>query len=150
MYFSAVPALRLIMFSNVVHQHVSNCFPDMPRMKKVYKYRKTSVGTLVSNQGQRAFRPGDKPQINRSSTAGFVPPTVYIGFPLFVLPKRCSRQLSSMPWRARGTVVFYANKPVGVPPCRARPAQPPRRAPPDTTRPWCVRVLGSTSKVIPA
>ena len=90
-------------------------------------------------------RPADKPLINRGSTAGFLPPTVYIGIPLFVLPKRCSGQLSSMPWGARGTVVSCANKPVGVPSCRARPAQPPRRAPPDPTRPWCVRVLDSTS-----
>ena len=66
-------------------------------------------------------------------------------FPLFVLPKNCSGQLSSKPWRARGTVVSCAKKPVGVPSCRARPAQPPRRAPPDPTRPWCVRVLDSTS-----
>ena len=39
-----------------------------------------------------------------------------------------------------------ANKHVGVPSCRARPAQPPRRAQPDPTRLWCVRVLDSTNK----
>ena len=90
------------------------------------------------------LRPADKPLINRGSTAGFVPPTVYIGTPLIVLPKNCSEKLSSMPWKARKTVVSCANKPVGVPSCRARPAQPPRRAPPDPTHPWCVRVLDST------
>ena len=32
-----------------------------------------------------ASRPGDKPRMNRLSTAGFVPPPVYIGIPLFVI-----------------------------------------------------------------
>ena len=94
--------------------------------------RQIGVGTLVSSQEQRALL---IPVINRLSTAGFVPPTDYKGFPLFVLPKSCSGQLSSMPWGAQGTVVSCADKTVGVPPCRARPAQPPRRAPPDPTRP---------------
>ena len=94
-----------------------------------------------------ASRPGDKPDVNRSSTGRFVPPTVYIGFPLFVLPKRCSGQLFSVPWRARGTVVSCSNKHVGVPSCLARPTQPPGRAPPDPTRQWCVRVLDSTGRI---
>ena len=64
-----------------------------------------------------------------------------------MLPKRCSGQLFSMPWRTRVTVVSCAEKPVGVPFCRARRAQPPRCAPPDATRPWCVRVLDSTGHV---
>ena len=70
----------------------------------------------------------DKPVVNR----GFVRPSVYIGFSLFVQPKRRSGQLPSMPWRARGTVVFCANRPVGVPSCPApaRPAAPPCAAPP--------------------
>ena len=61
-----------------------------------------------------------------------------------MLPRRCSGQLSSMPWGTRGTVVSCAEKPVGVPSCRARRAQPPCCAPPDPTRPWCARVLDST------
>ena len=61
-----------------------------------------------------------------------------------MLPESCSGQLSSIPRRARGTVLSCANKHVGVPSCRAPPAQPPRRAPPDPTSPWCVRVLVST------
>ena len=93
-----------------------------------------------------ASRPGDKPRINRCSTARFVPPTVYIGFPLFVPPKSCSGQLFSMPWRAGGTVVSCTDKSVVVLPCRTRPAQPPRRAPLDPTRPWCVRVVDPTSQ----
>ena len=74
-------------------------------------------------------RPTDKPVIIRGLAAGFVPPTVYIGIPLFVLPKGCSGQLSSMPWRVRGTVVSCANKPVGAP---SRPAAPPCAARPGT------------------
>ena len=58
---------------------------------------------------------------NRSSTAHCFPSSVLIGFRLFVLPKRFSGQLSSMPWGARGTGVSWANRPVGVPPCPAPP-----------------------------
>ena len=68
--------------------------------------------------------------INRSSTARCVLPSVYIGFRSFVLPKRFSGQFSSMPWRARGSVVSWANRPVGVPSCPAPPCPAPRRAPP--------------------
>ena len=49
--------------------------------------RQIGVGTLVSSQEQRALL---VLVINRSSTGRFVPATVYIGFPLFVLPKTCS------------------------------------------------------------
>ena len=88
--------------------------------------RQKGVGPLVSSQEHRALL---VLRINRGSTAGFVPPPVYIGFPLFVLPRGCSGQLFSIPWRTRGTVVPCAEKPVGVPSCRARRAQPPRCAP---------------------
>ena len=76
-------------------------------------------------------RPIDKPVINCWSTAGFVPPSVYIGFPLFVLPRRCSGQLSSVRWGARAAAVSSANRPVGVPSCPLppRPAAPPWAAP---------------------
>ena len=46
--------------------------------------RQLGVDTLVSNQERRA---AVVPRINRGSTAGFDPPSVYIGFPLFVLPE---------------------------------------------------------------
>ena len=112
------------------------------------RFTKTNKRRYIGLQpGMKSgLRPADKPLINRGSTAGFVPPTVYIGTPLIVLPKNCSEKLSSMPWKARKTVVSCANKPVGVPSCRARPAQPPRCAPPDPTRPWCVRILDSTRR----
>ena len=86
----------------------------------------------------------DKPDVNRSSTGRLVPPSVSIGFRLFVLPKSRSQQLSSMPRKAKGTVVFWANRPVGVPSYSA----PPRRSAvrrPAPTRPWYVWVLDSTS-----
>ena len=67
--------------------------------------------------------------MNRWSTAGFVPPSVYIGFPLFVLAKGRSGHLSTIPWRARRTVGFWATRPVGDLFCPARCAPPPRRAP---------------------
>ena len=106
-----------------------------------------SIGQQPGTKSGR--RPADKPVINRLSTAGFVPPSVYMGFPLFVLPKRRSGQLSSMPRRARWSVVFWANRPVGVlsyvpgpaPPCRIAVRRP---AP---TRSWYVQVLGSTGLI---
>ena len=93
--------------------------------------RQIGVGTLVRSQERRAIA---VPVINRGSTAGFVPPAVYIGFPLFVLPKSRSGQLSSMPRRARRTVDSWANRSVDVLSCPAprRPVAPPCAAP---TRP---------------
>ena len=76
-----------------------------------------------------AFRPADKPLVNRWSTAGFVPPPVYIGFPLFVLAKRRSEQLFTVPWRARETVAFWADRNVGTLFCPASSRPAVRRAP---------------------
>ena len=80
--------------------------------------------------------PGAKPRMNRGSTAGFVPPSVYIGFPLFVLTKGRSGQLSTIPRGSRGTVGFWATRPVGVLFCPAplRAAAPPCAAPTRTAR----------------
>ena len=71
------------------------------------------------------------PLINRGSTSCFVPPSVNIGLPLFVSPRRRSGQLSSVPWRSGWTVVSWANRSVGGPNCLAllRPATPPHAAP---------------------
>ena len=41
-------------------------------------------------------------------------------------------------------VASSAEKPVGVPLCRVRRAQPPCCAQPDPTCPWCARVLDPT------
>ena len=82
--------------------------------------------------------------MNRLSTGRFVPPPVYIGFPLFVHAKSRSEQLFMVPWRARGTVGFRADRTVGTLFCPASPIplSAVRRA--DRTRPLCVRVLDST------
>ena len=74
--------------------------------------------------------------MNRLSTAGFVPPSGYIGFPSFVLAKGRSGQLSTILWGATGTVSFCATRPVGVLFCPAppRPAAPPCAAPTRTAR----------------
>ena len=70
--------------------------------------------------------------MNRLSTAGCVPPAVYIGCPLFVLAKSRSGQLSTTPRGAKETVGFRATRPVGTLFCPAPPrpgrAPPPRRA----------------------
>ena len=95
--------------------------------KKIYRGRKASVHWLATRK-RRALV---VPRINRGSTAGFVPPSVYTKFRLFVLPNWPSAHVFSMVWRARRIEpsVFRS-----APPC---PALAPRRAP---TRPWYVRV----------
>ena len=82
--------------------------------------------------------------MNRLSTGRFVPPPVYIGFPLFVHAKSRSEQLFMVPWRASGAVGFRADRTVGTLFCPASPIplSTVRRA--DRTRPLCVRVLDST------
>ena len=67
--------------------------------------------------------------INRGSTGRFVPSTVYIGFPLFVLAKRRSEQLFTVRWRARGAVGFQGHRNVGTLFCPASPRPAVRPAP---------------------
>ena len=95
--------------------------------------RQIGVGTLVSSQDRRALA---VLLMNRLITAGFVPPSGYMGFPLFVLAKGRSGQLSTILWRAKGTVSFWATRPDGVPFCPVppRPAAPPCAAPTRTAR----------------
>ena len=103
-------------------------------MKKVHKDKKKRRRFTGPQPGTKSGRrPADKPLINRLSTA--CQPVIvflhrfYIGFPLFVLPKNRSRQLSSMPQKPHRTAVFWANRPVGYPSYRtAAPLH--RRAPP--------------------
>ena len=111
-------------------------FPDMPCMKKVYKdnYRRRYTGQQPGTKSGRG--PTDKPRKNRLSTAGFVPPSVYMGFRLFVLPETRPGGFSTMVRKVRGTAAFWANRPVGVPSCPSppRPAAPPCAAPPRPAR----------------
>ena len=51
-----------------------------------------------------------------------------MGFRLFVLPGGLSKQLPSTFGGARGAVVSWANRPVGIPSCRAPPRPAARRA----------------------
>ena len=52
-----------------------------------------------------AFRPGDKSVMHRSSAAGFVPSSVCIEFPLFVLLGSRSGDVSSMLLRVRERIL---------------------------------------------
>ena len=81
--------------------------------------------------------------MNRLSTAGFFPPSVYIGFRLFVLLGRRSRDVFSMLWRVRGRIVPLAHSSVGEQSCPTPPRHPAVRS--VATRPWYVRVLDSTN-----
>ena len=98
--------------------------------------RQIGVGPLVSSQERRALV---VPAINRSSTR-CVPPTVCIGFRLFLLPESRPGQLFSMRWAAKGSVVSWTNRSVCVPSCPAPPQRSAvrRRA---SNRSWYVRVL---------
>ena len=102
------------------------CFPGMPCMKRVYKDKYVGVGTLVSSQEQRA---AVVPQINRLSTAGFVPLSLYMGLRLFVLSivqDSCPRCFGGREGR-----LFPGRKtPSASSPAPPRPAPPPRRASP--------------------
>ena len=64
--------------------------------------------------------------MNRRSTAGFVPPSVYMRFRLFVLLGGRSSVVSSMPWGVRRSLVALAT-------CSARPS--PAAPPCAPTRP---------------
>ena len=67
--------------------------------------------------------------INRGSNERFVPSTVYIGFPWFVLAKRCSEQLFTVRWRARRAFGFQGDRKVGSLFCPASPRPAVRPAP---------------------
>ena len=102
--------------------------------------RQIGVGTLVSIQERRALL---VPLINRWSTARFVPPSVYIGFPSFV--PLGPEGNSSIVWRVSGA--FFSGRAVLSVSCaaRPRPAPPSRRDPPRTTDlPVVCQVLDST------
>ena len=64
------------------------------------------------------------PLMNRWSTAGFVPPPVYIGFPLFVLATSRSEQLFTLPWRLEGRVAFGPTEMSAPCSVQLRPAPP--------------------------
>ena len=101
----------------------------MPCMKRVSRIKKRRY--TGQQQGMKSARgPIDILRINRGSTGRFVPPSVYIGFPLSVLAKRRSGQMFSMSWDLKETVVSRANRPIGVPSGPAQPVPPPRRSPP--------------------
>ena len=89
-------------------------------MKKIY----SDIGQQPGTKSGRL--PADKPVINRLSTAGFVLPSVTIGFPFVLASGGSFMTVSSMPWGIRGSVVSWGNRPIGAP---SYPA-PPRLAAP--------------------
>ena len=116
----------------------------MPCIKKVYGDKKESVHSSAARNKERFSSRGEtavQPRFNRGSTAGFVPPSVYIGFRLFVFLGR-QRDVSSMVWRVRGRLVSWASSSVGIQSCPTPPRHSAVRSVP--TRQWYVRVLDST------
>ena len=121
--------------------------PDPPVVRPCSRTRLARKGFTQTNKrrhiGQQpgtksGRRPVDKLDINRCSTAGFVPPSVYIGLPLFMLPKKRSGQCLRFPRKQVGRL--SSGEPTRRRPVLPGPA-PPRRsavcrlAP---TRPWYV------------
>ena len=90
------------------------------------------------------------PRINHwsSTTLIFIPPSMFIGFRLFVLLKRRSEQVCKMPWKVRWSVVPWANRSVGASSCPAspRPTAPLCAAPTRPARGVRIRDFESTSK----
>ena len=99
---------------------------------------KDTKATVIRQQPGTKKQPSSRGQsgdkINRGSSAGFVPPSVYIGFHLFVLPGTRPGGFSSIVWKVKASVASWANRPVGVPSCPSAPrlAVPPCAA---TSRP---------------
>ena len=103
--------------------------------------RRRSTGRQPGTKS--VFCPADKPQINRWSTGHFVPPSVYIGFSLFVLLGKCGGNVPSMPWKVRRTFVSWENNSVGAQSCPIPPGRSARRSNP--TCQWYVCFFGSTN-----
>ena len=101
--------------------------------------RQICVGTLLSNQERRAA-------VVLLVDRWLCSPSGLQGFRLFVLPETRSGGLSTIVWKVRGTVVSWADGPVGVPCCPSPPRPAVRH--PDPTRPWYVRVLDSTNVLL--
>ena len=111
--------------------------------------RQKSVGTLVRNHVRRAavvprinrLSTGCQPRVNRT----FCSPVGLHGISFVRASVESFRTVCHDRRKAKGTVVFWANRPIGVPSYRA----PPRRSAvrrPAPTRPWYVRVLDSTNR----
>ena len=83
------------------------------------------VGTLVSSQEERALL---VPVINRLSTGRCVPPSVYIGFRLFVLPKRRPGHCLRFAGGQEGGLSPGRIDPTASRPTQPRTPSPPRRA----------------------
>ena len=103
----------------------------------MYRDKRASVHWVRSHERRAAVFP----LINRLSTRRFVPPAVYTGLPLFVLPKSRSGQLSTTPRRAKGWLSSGRTDLSVSRPTPHRPATPRCAAP---SRPWYDRVLDST------
>ena len=80
--------------------------------------------------------------MNRLSTAGFVLPSIYMGFRMFVLLGTRSGDVSSILWKVRGRIVPYAHRYIAEQFCLTPPRHSAVRS--DATRPWYVRVFDST------
>ena len=100
---SSLPKCRIASVASwCSHEHTvvfPTFFPDMPYIKRFFTRTKRLGSTGRQPGTKSASRPADKPVINRGSNADFVPPSVYIGFRLFVLLESRSREIFAMPWR---------------------------------------------------
>ena len=119
----------------------------MPCMKKNCRYIQERRRSTRQQPGTKSGRrPADKLFISRWLNGYHVPPSVYIGFVLFVLPAKRSGQLSTMLRKAKGTVLLWANRPVGILSYPAPPSGSAVRRPAPIC-PLYIRILGSTNQI---
>ena len=106
--------------------------------------RQTGVGTLVNSQQRRALA---ALVVNCRTKGLYVPPLFYIGFPLFVLAKRCPGPFSQC---AGAPEMLLASKATEMSaPCFAqrRPAPPSALPCADPPRSLCVRFWDLTGEL---
>ena len=82
--------------------------PDMPCMKGLIETKRRR--STMRQRGKIVSCPADKLLINRLSTVGFVPLSVYMGIRMFVRLGGRWGDVSSMPLGQRLSFVFWANK----------------------------------------
>ena len=123
-----------------MHQRLSR--PCLACRRFTVTKRRRSTGQQPGTKG--ASRPADKPLVKR----GFCSP---IGLHRISLVRASEESFGTgakMPWTVRGTVASWAMRSVGVPSCLARPAPPPRRAPPRRDTPMVCSSFGSHKLVM--
>ena len=117
-----------------IHMYI---FPEVPRMKRVYKNKKRRRSTGQQSGTKSACGPADTPVVNRSSTARCVPRSGLHWISFVRASEETSRTVAygALEGKDGRLVVSLAHRPAAA---TSRP-DPPRPAPPRSPRPPCRR-----------